>query len=106
MHDRYKGDFRFFSIFKILTGTPIYKFEIFYRIKKILVRYDEQSDYVNYGYWRDGSDTVNPSAELVSLVVSKLRPKPIDVLLNAGSGIMPLRFSPVDVGKPPIPRGF
>jgi cyclopropane fatty-acyl-phospholipid synthase-like methyltransferase len=87
VHDSYKDDFQSFNLFKLLAGTPIYKFNIFYRIKNILVRYDERTDYVNYGYWRDGYDTSNPSAELVSLVVSKLQPGPNDVLLNAGSGM-------------------
>ena len=51
------------------------------------MRYDGSTDYVNYGYWCDGEETVNPSGKLVELVVSKLDLTSEDIILNVGSGL-------------------
>ena len=79
--------FEDFNLWQLLTGSLIYKFKVFYEIKEALMKYDEDSDYVNYGYWPDGHQTKNPSKTLVELLVSKLNLNPADVLLNVGSGM-------------------
>lgn len=81
------GLFRKFNIFQILMGARIYKFNIFYEIKDILLKYDDQYDYINFGYWSQGDATANPSAELVSRIASNLELTLEDIVLNAGSGL-------------------
>ena len=51
------------------------------------MKYDEDSDYINYGYWPKGEKTENPSKALVEHLVSKLHLSSDDILLNVGSGM-------------------
>lgn len=86
-HKRFSHFKKFSSIFEVLRGALIYDFREFYEAKNILMRYDDQNDYINYGYWPNGEETTNPSASLVQYVVSKLALKEGDILLDVGSGI-------------------
>jgi ubiquinone/menaquinone biosynthesis C-methylase UbiE len=81
------GDFRDFDILSLVKREPVYTFREFYEIRNALIRFDDRHDYVNYGYWRRGRSTENPSAELVLHLAEKLALGPGDVLLNAGSGM-------------------
>jgi cyclopropane fatty-acyl-phospholipid synthase-like methyltransferase len=72
---------------QLLRGTNIYPFAAFYEAKNALMRYSGSPDYINYGFWRDGSRTVDPSRALVELVVSKLFLGADDVVLNIGAGL-------------------
>ncbi len=78
--------FEKFNLLQLLKGSLIYKFKIFYEIKNLLMKYDEDTDYVNYGYWADDA-VENPSKVLVNYLISKLKLKPADILLNVGSGM-------------------
>jgi cyclopropane fatty-acyl-phospholipid synthase-like methyltransferase len=79
--------FEKFNLWQLLKGSLIYKYKAFYEAKEILMKYDEDTDYVNYGYWPDGEETKNPSRTLVLRLVSNLNLKSDDILLNVGSGM-------------------
>ncbi|MFN7970738.1 MAG: hypothetical protein U0166_00040 [Acidobacteriota bacterium] len=64
--------FRTRDLLGLLRGTPVYRYRDFYEVKNALLRYDDRDDYLNYGYWRDGAATMNPSAALVELVADRL----------------------------------
>lgn len=75
-----------FSLLGLLANEQIYRYKAFYDVKALVTRYDERTDYCNYGYWADGAATPNPSAALVQLLATRLNLTEDDVLLNVGSG--------------------
>lgn len=79
--------FRTRDLLGLLRGTPVYRYRDFYEVKNALLRYDDRDDYLNYGYWRDGAATMNPSAALVELVADRLELGADDVLLDLGCGL-------------------
>jgi ubiquinone/menaquinone biosynthesis C-methylase UbiE len=76
-----------FHLGALLRGARVYEFAEFYRAKNLLLRYDDRCDYLNYGWWADGTGTVNPSAELVTAVARAANVCAGDVVLNLGSGL-------------------
>ena len=75
------------GVINLIKGDSPYKYAVFYRAKDLLLRFGENTDYVNYGFWSDGESTIDPSHALVRYVAGKLRLLPTDVLLNVGSGV-------------------
>jgi len=79
--------FRKFRLTELLRGERIYAFREFYDAKNLLLRYDDRTDYLNYGFWAEGDATPNPSAALVEHLGRALDLGPRDVLVDVGSGL-------------------
>lgn len=79
--------FRPFRLRDMLRGERVYEFAEFYDVKNHVLRYDHRNGYLNYGYWVDGKQTINPSAALVEHVTRGMRLGSEDVLLDIGSGL-------------------
>ncbi len=66
------------------TRNP-YTFRQTYHLLREALGY--QSHYVNYGYWTEGADTVEPGRKLAMLVGERLGLQPGQKLIEAGSGL-------------------
>lgn len=81
---RYEDYFEAGSVYR-LWRDGMYVCRETYEILRDVFQY--KAHYVNYGYWPDGLDTVEPGRRLAMLVGEALRMRPGDRLIDAGSGL-------------------
>lgn len=81
---RYEDYFEAGSLWK-LYREGMYVCRETYEILRDVFQY--RAHYVNYGYWPDGLDTVEPGRQMAMLVGRELGLKAGDRLIDAGSGL-------------------
>lgn len=80
-------DYSWLQFVKLFLNYPIYSFRFFYELKRLLMKYSESEDYVNWGYWSQGVNTQEPCLELVLRTVEALHLEKGATLLDVGSGL-------------------
>ena len=74
---------------KLFFNYPVYDFQFFYELKRLLMQYYESEDYVNWGYWSEGVATEDPCLKLVLRTAQALQLAEENdaVVLDVGSGL-------------------